>query len=342
MNGYQRIAAVLRGEWPDRRPVMLHNFMPAARDAGVPMRRYRAEPDTIARCLIEAVEKYELDGVLVDIDTATLAGAAGVPVNFPDDEPAVARGCAIDSLEDVDRLQPVDIRSYAAVQVWLEAVRLLKRHFGDEVWVRGNCDQAPFSLAAMIRGLEGWLMDLMEEENHERAHRLLDYAAGVTTQFIELMASTGADMVSNGDSSGGTSLISPQLHRTFAHPYERRIADRSHALGLPWALHVCGNAGRILCDLAATGADAVELDYKTDVRLAHDVLKDRAAFIGNIDPTGVVARGTPAEVEAKTHELIGWFSDTPRLIINAGCALPADTPEENIRAMVQAAWRSGS
>ena len=316
---------------------MLHNFMVAAREAGVPMRQYRTDPEAIARCLIAAVEKYDLDGILVDIDTATLAGAAGVPVDFPDDEPAVCHGCAIDSLAEVDRLEPVDIRRYPAVQVWLESVRLLKRHFGDEVYVRGNCDQAAFSLAAMIRGLEGWLMDLTDAENHERAHRLLDYAAGITTQFIELMASTGAHMVSNGDSSGGTSLISPQMHREFAHPYERRIADRAHALGVPWALHVCGNAGRILCDLAATGADAVELDYKTDIRLAHDVLKDRAVFIGNIDPTGVVARGTPAEVEAKTRELVAVFSDTPRLIVNAGCALAADTPEENMRALVRAA-----
>lgn len=37
MNGYQRIRAVLNGEWPDKRPVMLHNFMMAAREAGLTM-----------------------------------------------------------------------------------------------------------------------------------------------------------------------------------------------------------------------------------------------------------------------------------------------------------------
>jgi len=34
MNGYERITAALRGERPDRVPVMLHNFMMAAREAG--------------------------------------------------------------------------------------------------------------------------------------------------------------------------------------------------------------------------------------------------------------------------------------------------------------------
>jgi len=32
VNGRERIAAALRGERPDRVPVMLHNFMPAAPD----------------------------------------------------------------------------------------------------------------------------------------------------------------------------------------------------------------------------------------------------------------------------------------------------------------------
>ncbi|MGE5646051.1 MAG: uroporphyrinogen decarboxylase family protein [Acidobacteriota bacterium] len=337
MNGWQRIRAALDGRWPDRRPVMLHNFMMAAREAGLTQRQYRTDPHAIARAFIESVEKYELDGVLVDVDTATLAGAAGVPVEFPEDEPAVARGALLESLDEVDRLEPVDVAAYPGVQVWLEAVRLLKAHFGGEIWIRGNCDQAPFSLAAMLRGMEGWLMDLTEEANRERAHRLLDYTAGITGQFIDLMAATGADMVSNGDSSAGTSLISPAMHRAFAHPWERRIAERAHALGLPWALHVCGNAGRILCDLADTGADAIELDCKTDTRLAHEVLRHRATFIGNIDPSGVLALGTPALVEAKTRELMDAFSDTPRLILNAGCALPAATPPENVRAMVRAA-----
>jgi len=40
MNGLRRIKAALAGEWPDVRPVMLHNFMPAAREAGLRMRAF--------------------------------------------------------------------------------------------------------------------------------------------------------------------------------------------------------------------------------------------------------------------------------------------------------------
>lgn len=337
MNGYARITAALAGSSPDTTPVMLHNSAMAARETGMTMRQYRSDPRCTARAHIEAVERYGYDGILLDIDTATLAGAAGVPVEFPEDEPALCRGALLNSIEDVGRLETVDVGQYWGVQVWLEAVRLLKRHFRSEIWIRGNCDQAPFSLASMVRGMQDFLMDIMDESHRESVLKLLDYCTGITCQFLSLMAGTGADMLSNGDSTGGTSVISPRLYRELAHPYQKRICDHSHALGLPWALHVCGKTNAILGDLAQTGADALELDFKTDASLARDAFQDRVTFIGNIDPSGVLAMGAPALVETRTRELIDTFAGTPRFILNAGCAIPASTPSGNLKAMIRAA-----
>lgn len=337
MNGHQRIAAALRGERPDRVPVMLHNFMMAAREAGHSMRAFREDPRKIADSFVRAVETYGYDGVLVDVDTATLAGALGVPVETPEDEPALAHGARLSRLDEVADLPPPDVGRDPRLQVWLEGVRILVKQIGGEVFVRGNCDQAPFSLASMMRGAADWMMDLMDEESRERAERLLDHCAGAGLQFLRLMAETGAHMVSSGDSPAGPDLVSPRVYRTFALPWEKRLVDEAHRLGLPYALHVCGRTDRILDDMLATGADALELDHKTDLRLAHDRLKDRATFIGNLDPSGVLALGTPALVEARTRELLAVFADTPRFILNAGCAIPATTPPANVRAMIQAA-----
>jgi uroporphyrinogen decarboxylase len=151
------------------------------------------------------------------------------------------------------------------------------------------------------------------------------------------MAAVGVDMLSNGDSPAGPDLISPRLYRQFALPYEQRMAALSHDLGLPYALHICGKTNLIIDDMIATGSDALELDYKTDVRLACERMKGRAAFIGNIDPSGVLALGTPALVEETTRSLLEVFAGNPRFILNAGCAIPPDTPAENLRAMIRVA-----
>lgn len=73
MNGYKRIIAALSGEKPDKIPVMLHNFMMAAREHGVTLEQYRNSPKVIAESFISATEKYQYDGILIDIHTATLA-----------------------------------------------------------------------------------------------------------------------------------------------------------------------------------------------------------------------------------------------------------------------------
>lgn len=336
MNGYQRILAALNGEPADKIPVMLHNFMVAAAELNISMGQFRESPGLIADAFIKSVEKYDLDGVLVDIDTVTLAGSVGVTVDFPEKEPARSPRGFLNSLDNLKSLKPVNIENYKYIQIWLEAVKLIKNYFGDEILVRGNCDQSPFSLASMMRGIEFWMMDLCLAKSSQ-LHELLDYCTEATCQFIKLMVQTGAHMVSNGDSPAGPDLISPELYEQYAMPYETKVVGEAHKAGVYYTLHICGNTSLILDKMLMTGADAFEIDYKTDTRHAFDILKDKATFVGNIDPSGVLALGTPALVREKTVELLNIFSKTNRFILNSGCALPSITPEANMRTFVETA-----
>jgi uroporphyrinogen decarboxylase len=293
----------------------------------------------LAGAFIQAVERYGYDAVLVDVDTVTLAGAVGVPIDLPDQQPARAHQGCLKSLNHLDELETegLDLSKNERIQVWLEGTRLLKQHFGEEIYIRGNCDQAPFSLAGLMRSTQEWMIDLTESDNRHRIDHLLEFCTGVCLQFIDLMAETGADMVSGGDSPAGPEMISPAMYREFAWPYERRLVDRAHQHGLPYLLHICGNTDPILQDMVETQADCLELDQKTDAKLAHDLFQNKAVFVGNIDPSGVLALGSPQLVKQKTQELLKQFADTPRFILNAGCAIPATTPSENLHALIQTA-----
>jgi len=338
MNGHQRITAAIKGVMPDKRPVMLHNFRLAAREAGYTMKQFRESPKVIADSYIQSVDRYGYDGVFVDIDTVTLAGVMGVPIDMPEDAPARCHGSWISSLEQVKNLEQKDVRQYQYAANWVEGVKLIKDYFGDEVYVRGNCDQSPFCLAAIVRGLENWLMDLMMDPVN--ASELLEYCTDITCQFIKFMSESGCDMVSNGDSMAGTSVISPAMYRIFALPYEKRVVEYAHQLGLKYTLHICGNTDLILEDMLQTGSDCFELDYKTDIRKIYNHFSKKATLIGNIDPSGVLAYGTVDDVERATRMVLDVYENSPRLIINAGCSIPPDTPEENIKTMINAAHSS--
>ena len=341
MNGYERVRAAVEGRRPDRVPVMLHNFLMAADEAGYTQAQYRESAAAMADSHTRAVERYGYDGVMLEMDTAVMAGALGVPVAFPAEEPARTVRPLLERLEDVGRLKPVRVESYRYLQTCLEAVRLLVERFHGQVYVRGNCDQLALSLATMVRGAAEFYMDLCNEEKEALVHELLEYCTEAALQYIRLMAQTGCDMVSNGDSPAGPDLISPEMYERFALPYEKRVADEAHRLGLPYALHICGDTTRILDAMVRTGTDCLELDYKTDTAAAHAALKDRVTLIGNIDPSGVLRWGDVNKVEAETRALCRAFADTPRFILNAGCAIPQGTPSDNIRALVRVAREFG-
>lgn len=336
MNGYERIKAALEDKETDKIPIMLHNFMMVAKEAGLTMREYRENPKAIANAFIKSIEKYKYDGILVDIDTVTLAGACGVKVDFPDAEPARSHDGFMNSYDILPTLKPVDVGSYKYVQIWCEAVRLIKEHFGNEIYVRGNCDQAPFSLASMIRGTENWMVDFYMTEE-KLIFELLDYCTEATSQFINLMAQTNCDMVSNGDSPAGPDMIPADLYEKFAKPYVTKVVNVAHDSGVDYVLHICGNTDIIIDHMIETGADGLELDYKTDAQKAFNLMKDKCTFFGNVDPSGVLALGTPDLVQEKTVQLLDIFTKTNRFVLNSGCALPTTTPSENIEMFIRTA-----
>jgi MtaA/CmuA family methyltransferase len=332
MNGKQRIQMALSGRMPDRTPIMLHNFLMAIRENGYTVAQYRKDPKVIANVFCNTVDKYGVDGILLEMDTALLASCVGASVDYPEDEPARVFGSMLSSASDVSRLKPVNFSSTRAMVVLEAASRIVER-IGGDCFIRGNCDQAAFSLAGLIRGLQDFMVDLLTEEP-EPIRDLLEYAYQVAADFMTLMRQTGVDMVSNGDSPASPDLISPAMYRKWAFEYEKRLADHAHSLGLPYMIHICGNTTAILPDIVATGSDALELDYRTSLDAICRATFGKTCFCGNVDPSGILCLGSRADVVRETSLLLDSQRDNPRFILNAGCAIPATTPEENLLAFV--------
>jgi MtaA/CmuA family methyltransferase len=180
------------------------------------------------------------------------------------------------------------------------------------------------------------MIDLMIADE-KLIKELLEYCTGITIQFIKLMAQTGCDMVSNGDSPAGPSMISADMYEEYALPYEKKVVESAHKEGLPYALHICGDTSIILDKMTLSGADAYELDYKTSSLKVYEALHNRAVLIGNIDPSGVLTLGKPEDVRKAVSDLLEVYRDSDRFILNAGCAIPPIAPSENIRTLINTA-----
>ncbi len=338
MNSLQRTQAVMAGRIPDRVPICLHNFLMAAKEAGVPLRDYLEKPEAAAKTHLTAVEKYGYDCILIDLDTTMLAEAMGAKRDCTPNEPGHIAAPAIRSLEEVGKLKPVNPQRDGRIPVLLEAIRILAKAAGTEVAIRGNADQCAFSLAGLLRGMEDFMMDLVEEPDSPHLRQLLEVAYQSHVAVHRAAKEAGAHFTSLGDSPSGPDVVSPAVFQKFARPYQERLVRE---LGWPVVIHICGDTSAILDQLAEYPACGFELDYKTDAARAKATAGKGHVLFGNVDPSGVIARGSPALVREKTRELIECWKPGGRFILNAGCAIPASTPPENLRAFIETAKEFG-
>lgn len=337
----ERIDLVKRafaGESVERIPVMAHNFLMAVREAGFTQKQFRESPDVMVEVMAEATLKYDLDCVLLDVDTALLASACGADVMYPDDLAAVAKGTQPVPLEELpDKVKAVDLLASGRVRHYLEAAeRLVKWGEENDRFIRINADQGAFSLACILTGMDEFMMDLLDEDCEEDINRLLDATYSVALKMHELCAATGAHMTSYGNSSEGCSVISPACFRQFAKKRETRLAADLKSRGIPYLCHICGDVNPILPDLVETGCPAYELDWKTDVNRVFEVAHGKFTLSGNVDPALFVT-GTPDEVYAAARKVCDIFRGKGGLVLCSGCALGPQTKSENLRALVRAA-----
>jgi MtaA/CmuA family methyltransferase len=342
MTSVERCQVVLDGGVPDRVPVCLLNFMPAAAMAGMTLREYCTDGEAMAEAHIAAWERYGHDMIDLENGVAALASAVGCRVSFEEDSsPPWVTGPALARIEDVDQLRPIDPSRDGMLPEIVKATRLIRERLGDGAYLLAEADQGPFSLATQIVGIEELLMALMEPAKEEHVRRLLEFTTQQVITYGRALIEAGAHITGMGDSIAGPDVCSPDLYRRFALPYERRVVETLAGEGVRIGLHICGDATRIIDDMVATGSPLLAVDYKIDPGAAKEATRGVTTLIGTVDPSAVMALGTPDDVRAAAHRDIDVLGSGGGFILAPGCALPYTTPDDNIMALVESARSEG-
>ena len=81
------------------------------------------------------------------------------------------------------------------------------------------------------------------------------------------------------------------------------------------------------------GCAIVDLDYPSPMSEGRQKMGSDQVLLGNINPVSVLRNGNPQGVTAAVsacHQQTG-----PRFVVGAGCEVPRDTPEANLRALCE-------
>jgi MtaA/CmuA family methyltransferase len=353
MTSRERTETVLAGGIPDRVPVDLHNFMMTAEASGMPFPEFFQDGEVMAEWQLRAWREFGHDVLLLENGTAALAEACGAQVEYMEGSAPVCHGPAIRSLDEIDKLKVPDPYTAHPLKENLKMTRIVAQEIGDKAFIIGRADQGPFSLAAMLLGMEEFLFQLAktnqggrrgraaDSDLEAKLHRLLEFALEVTTRYAYAQMDAGAHMTSIGESLSGPDVCSPKVYKQFEWAYAQKMVSRLKENGVRLAYHICGDATAIVPDMVETGATILELDYKVDMPRVKEATRGRATVLGPVDPSGVLALGTPDDVEIAARDAIEVLGAGGGLILGPGCALPPKTPPENIHALMEAAKKYG-
>jgi uroporphyrinogen decarboxylase len=340
MTSIERVQAAIDLRKPDRVPVDLHNFQPAAYATGMSLSEVFQDGDMLAQAMLDAWREFGHDMILLENGTACNAQACGVDVSYRDDAAPAAHKPFLESLGDVGNLEVPDPYTAFPMNQILKATKILSKEIGDKVWICARADQGPMDLSAQLRGLTELMMDIALEEQVELIHALLDYSRRVATRYAYALIECGGHSTSIGEPIAGPDLLSPKHYIKYPWKHEQRMVSELKDKGIILHNHICGNTIPIVDEFIATGAQVLEVDHKTDPAKIKDATRHKTCLLGNID-TGLLANGTPDEVDQACKGLIEVWMPDSGFILGPGCALGTKTPADNIHALVESAKKYG-
>lgn len=332
--GAQRAAALglLRGVRPAGLPCFsgLGSVTAAGlAHSGARFSSVHADAQLLAAAAATSLNVFGLASVSVPLDLCVEAEALGAQVDFcaaaePPQYPRVPQ-FPLTKLTEL-QIDPRPVAELGRVNVVVQAIRLLVQSAGQQALV-GAWVPGPFTLALYLVDGEALLNQIVEEPAVVSASlaQLADFIARVGRAYLD----AGADFITVHEMGGSPGYVGL---RTFRRVVQAPLQQLLQALPAPRVLSMCGKLDAALGLLAGLAAEAINIDHLTDAAAARAALAPGQLLFGNIDPEGVLAHGTPAQVRAAVLAAAAHVD-----AIWPGCDLDLSAPDANLLAMVAAA-----
>ncbi|MCK9479140.1 MAG: uroporphyrinogen decarboxylase family protein [Firmicutes bacterium] len=332
MTSKERFMAVINGKKPDKIPVfpLLMGF--SAKRYGITYATFAKDGIAFAEAQLSVYEKFGLDAITACSDAFRITGDLGGDLIFPDNGPPYLGAPLVKNESDFNALVKPDVhdgKTRMADRVL--GVSEMAKAVGNECMVVGWVDM-PFAEACSICGVSEFMMMLYD--NPTLAHKILRFLTDIVIEFGVAQLKAGAPTVGAGDAAA--SLISPELFREFALPYEKMVCDAVHKEGGAVKLHICGNTTQLIGEMIKSNADLFNVDHLASLSYAKEMYDAAGkAFKGNIDPVEHMLQATPEKCILKVKECIEIAGDSS-FMVSAGCEIPAAVSDEVFKAFCDA------
>lgn len=292
-------------------------------------------PALATEVTLQPLARFRLDAAIVFSDILTIPDAMGLGLNFAEGEgPRFER--PLREEREIRRLvapEPGEQLRYV-----LDTVRQVRRALAAEVPLIGFSG-SPFTLACyMVEGgasADFRTVKTMLYTRPDLLRCILEVNRRAVTAYLNAQIESGAQAVMIFDTWGG--VLAAAEYREFSLAYMQRVLDgvkREHeGERIPTILFTKGGAAWLEA-LAASGCDAVGLDWTVDIGAARDLVGQRVALQGNLDPAALLAG--PEAARRGAAAILAAFGPGAGHVFNLGHGISQFTSPDCVQALVEA------
>ncbi len=284
---------------------------------------------------LQPLRRYALDAAILFSDILTIPDAMGLGLRFTAGEgPQFER--PLRDAAAIERLAVPDMEDDLGYV--MNAVRTISSALDGSVPLIGFSG-SPWTLATyMVEG--GSSKDFRHSKSlllnePALAHQLLDTLADAVIDYLNAQTAAGAQALMIFDTWGGA--LNPLMYREFSLRYMEKIVAglvrERHGRKIPVVLFTKG-AGLRLREMANAGADALGVDWTTDLADARRLTEDRVALQGNLDPATLYSK--PAAIEQAVGQVLDSYGDGPGHVFNLGHGITPQVDPDHVTVLVDA------
>ncbi|WP_257279853.1 MULTISPECIES: uroporphyrinogen decarboxylase [unclassified Endozoicomonas] len=292
-------------------------------------------PELACEVTIQPLVRFDLDAAILFSDILTIPDAMGLGLYFETGEgPRFKK--PIRTASDVEALSVPDPEKDLGYV--MDALRTIRSELNGRVPLIGFSG-SPWTLATyMVEG--GSSKDFrrikaMMFDQPQMLSQLLDVLADSVTHYLNAQIKAGAQAVQIFDTWGGA--LSPECYRAFSLKYMEKIVSgliREHQGRKVPVILFTKNGGQWLESMAATGADALGLDWTTDISDARRRVGDKVALQGNMDPSVLYA--SSERIREEVAKILRGFGPGEGHVFNLGHGIHQFVEPDRARAFVDA------
>ncbi len=243
--------------------------------------------------------------------------------------------CVVQKSSDWEVLEPLDVND-GDFGRQLRAVKLIRNYAQDKVPTMSTVfDSSMVADKLSDRPLTDYM-----EESPEVLETVLEMITNVMIDFARATLEAGADGIFVATQHTTHSAVTDEQYERFVHPFDAKLIStiRGRAKFIVMHLHAKEEDEKIRFDKIARdpGIDALNWeDQSADLTLAEGKKLSRKTVLGGIDHNGILRTGTVDEVKEQILQA-AREAGLKNLVVAPGCVITVDTPEENLKAVVEA------